>query len=152
MAGLPSRFRAGEVAVACVRAALGAAAALAEQRDGERPAIGLDRGEVEAAVVSERHFGVGGRPAGAGFAPLSRFWRASDGWVRTHANYPWHRAALLEVLGVSDDPGEVEAAVRGLPAVVVEDRVVAAGGVAAAVRSAAEWARMLRVRRWGGSH
>jgi hypothetical protein len=139
-AGLPSRFRVGELAVACVGAALLAAAALVEHRDGGWPALGLDPGQVGAAIVSERHFRIGGRPAGPGFAPLSRFWRAGDGWVRTHANYPWHRAALLEVLGVNDDPAEVETAVQGLPASVVEDRVVAAGGVAAAVRSAEEWA------------
>jgi hypothetical protein len=139
-AGLASRFRAGELAVACVGAALLAAAALVEQRDGEWPAIGLHPGQVQTAVVSERHFRIGQRLAGPGFAPLSRFWRASDGWVRTHANYPWHRAALLEVLGVNDDPAEVEAAVQDRPAGVVEDRVVAAGGVAAAVRSAEEWA------------
>ncbi|HWE56577.1 MAG TPA: CoA transferase, partial [Acidimicrobiales bacterium] len=139
-AGLASRFRTGELAVACVGAALLAAAALVEQRDGEWPAIGLHPGQVQTAVVSERHFRIGQRLAGPGFAPLSRFWRASDGWVRTHANYPWHRAALLEVLGVNDDPAEVEAAVQDRPAGVVEDRVVAAGGVAAAVRSAEEWA------------
>ncbi|MGW1120788.1 CoA transferase, partial [Streptomyces tanashiensis] len=31
----------------------------------------------------ERHLRVDGR-APVSFAPLSRFWRAADGWVRTH--------------------------------------------------------------------
>ncbi|KFD43879.1 hypothetical protein IU11_07380, partial [Cellulosimicrobium sp. MM] len=33
-----------------------------------------------------------------GFAPLSGFFRTADGWVRTHANYPHHRARLLALL------------------------------------------------------
>ena len=36
------------------------------------------------------------------FAPLSGFWRAADGWVRTHANYPHHRARLLAALDLPD--------------------------------------------------
>jgi CoA transferase family III len=136
---LPSRFAVEEAAVACVGVALRAAAVLHERRGGPRLAVGADRGQVAAAVRSERYFSWLGRPAGAGFAPLSRFWRAAGGWVRTHANYPWHRAALLGALGCADDAGEVAAAVARLPADVVENRVVAEGGVAAAVRSAAQW-------------
>ena len=82
---------------------------------------------------------VDGEPAGAGFAPLSRFWRASDGWVRTHGNYPWHREALLRALGCGDDREAVAAAIAGLGAREVEDLVTSAGGVAAAVRTEAEW-------------
>ena len=33
-----------------------------------------------------------------GFAPLSGFFRARDGWVRTHANYDHHRDRLLRAL------------------------------------------------------
>ena len=69
-----------------------------------------------------------------GFAPLSRFWRTADGWLRLHGNYPHHRAAALAVLG--DD---VERAAARWRAVDLEAAVVAAGGAAAAVRTAAEW-------------
>lgn len=78
-------------------------------------------------------------PAGNGidgFAPLSRLWPAADGWVRTHANYPWHRAALLTALGVTDDPGP---AIAALPATEVEHRVYAAGGLAVAARTPEQW-------------
>ncbi|HET6794495.1 MAG TPA: CoA transferase [Acidimicrobiales bacterium] len=136
---LPSRLRAEDAAVACVGVALMAAAALGRQRSGSVSAASVDRAAVAAAVRSERHFRVDGRPAGAGFAPLSRFWEAGDGWVRTHANYPWHRAALLAALGSSDDPDEVGAAIAALSAVAVEERVFGAGGIAAAVRTADEW-------------
>jgi crotonobetainyl-CoA:carnitine CoA-transferase CaiB-like acyl-CoA transferase len=94
---------------------------------------------VAAAVRSESFFRIGDRPAGAGFAPLSRFWRTADGWVRTHANYPWHRAALLRELGVPEDADAVAAALAERRARDVEEGVFAAGGVAAAVRSSDEW-------------
>jgi hypothetical protein len=94
---------------------------------------------------SERFFAVDGMAAGAGFAPLSRFWPAADGWVRTHANYPWHRRALLNALGVPDDAATVAemvgGAIAGLGCEEFEERVFAAGGVGAAVRSFDEWSR-----------
>jgi crotonobetainyl-CoA:carnitine CoA-transferase CaiB-like acyl-CoA transferase len=140
---LPSRLPVEDAAIACAGAALLAAAALHARRSGyAAPAAGLDRGQVAAAFRSERHLRLNGEAAlgsGAGFAPLSRFWRADDGWVRTHGNYPWHREALLRALGTSADPESVAAAIAGRGAREVENLVVGAGGVAAAVRSEAEW-------------
>jgi crotonobetainyl-CoA:carnitine CoA-transferase CaiB-like acyl-CoA transferase len=141
---LPSRLPAEDVAVACTGAALLAAAALHAQRggdDGSRgsPVARLDREHVAAAFRSEAHLRIGGQPAGPGFAPLSRFWRAADGWVRTHGNYPWHRAALLRALACADDPDSVAAALAELGAREAEDLVTGAGGVAAAVRGEADW-------------
>lgn len=105
--GLPSRLPAGDMAVACVATALTAAAGLQCQRGGARPRVRLDATHVTAAMRSERHLLVNGRGFGSGFAPLSRFWRAADGWVRTHGNYPWHRDALLRALGTADDPAHL---------------------------------------------
>ena len=143
---LPSRLPAEDVAIACAGAALLAAAALHSQRggdDGSRgsPVARLDRGHVAAAFRSEAYLRIGGEPAGPGFAPLSRFWRAADGWVRTHGNYPWHRAALLRALGCAGDPEPepVAAAIAELGAREAEDLVTGAGGIAAAVRGEASW-------------
>jgi len=141
---LPSRLAVEETAVACTAAALLAAAALHAQRggdDGSRssPAARLDRAHVAAAFRSEAYLRVAGQPAGPGFAPLSRFWRTADGWVRTHGNYPWHEAALLRALGCAGDPDVVAAALAGLEAREAEDLVSDAGGVAAAVRTEAAW-------------
>lgn len=136
---LPSRFAVEEVTVASVGAALLAAAALSQQRGASGGSVVLDRGHVADAVRSERLFRIGGRPAGAGFAPLSRFWTARDGWVRTHANYPWHRKALVSALGTSEEIGAVATVLADLPAEEVERRVFAAGGIAAAVRTTEEW-------------
>jgi hypothetical protein len=145
---LPSRLPAEDVAIACAGAALLAAAALHAQRGGDcgsrgSPVARLDRGHIAAAFRSEAFLRVGGEPAGPGFAPLSRFWRAADGWVRTHGNYPWHRAALLRALGcagdAAGDPEPVAAAIAELGAREAEDLVTRAGGVAAAVRDEAGW-------------
>ena len=143
---LPSRLPAEDVAIACTGAALLAAAALHAQRGGDSgsrgsPVARLDRGHVAAAFRSEAYLRIGGEPAGPGFAPLSRFWRASDGWVRTHGNYPWHRAALLRALGCAGDPEPepVAAAIAELGAREAEDLVTGAGGIAAAVRGEASW-------------
>ncbi|GAB3287313.1 CoA transferase [Parasphingorhabdus pacifica] len=125
-----SRLPVENTAIACVGAALLTAIA-----PGARSAR-LATGQVAAAVRSEAHVRRPGGDAPASFAPLSRFWPAADGWVRTHANYPWHRAALLWALG---EPADLAATIERLPALELERRVVEAGGVAAAVRTRREW-------------
>ena len=137
---LPSHLPVEDTAIACAGAALLAAAALHAGRGGaDLRILRLDRAHVAAAFRSEAWLRVNGEPSGPGFAPLSRFWRTRDGWVRTHANYPWHREALLQALGTSDDPGAVGAAIAGRGAHEVEDLVTGADGVAAAVRTGADW-------------
>ena len=74
-----------------------------------------------------------------GFATLSRFWRCADGWVRTHANYPWHEAALRQALGTDGDAETVGSVIGSMEGEVVEEAVFEAGGVAAAVRSVDDW-------------
>ncbi len=136
---LPSNLAVEDTAVACVASALLAAAALRRQRGTSVRGVILDRGHVTAAVRSERYFQRGGQSAGAGFASLSRFWRSADGWVRTHGNYPWHRAALAAALSTPEDIDAVGAAIAVLPSEQVEEQVCASGGIAAAVRSLEEW-------------
>src|SRR6516165_2847531 len=137
--GLPSRLPAGDAAIACVATALTTAAVLQRHRGGLRPQVQLDAAHVATAIRSEAHLRVNGHSFGSGFAPLSRFWRAADGWVRTHGNYPWHQQALLQALGTTADPEAVGSAISERPAEAVEADVVAAGGVAAAVRAAGQW-------------
>ncbi|MEO8693719.1 MAG: CoA transferase [Acidimicrobiales bacterium] len=137
---LPSHFAVEETAVACVAVALMAAAHLHQHRGGTVGDITIDREHVAGAVRSERFFRRGGQSAGVGFAALSRFWPAADGWVRTHANYPWHRNALLSAFDLDDgDIDSVGAAIAEMRALDVEERVFAAGGIAAAVRGVDEW-------------
>ena len=90
------------------------------------------------AFRSERFTRVAGSRSGIS-STRSRFLPAANGWIRLHANYPWHRARLLSVLGTSDDPDAVARAVARWPALVLEDAIAGAGGCAAAVRTLGEW-------------
>ncbi|MBO4254957.1 CoA transferase [Streptomyces griseorubiginosus] len=138
---LQGRLPARELARACVESCASAAAGVAALRAGldRVPEVRVDDGAVATAFHSERHVLVDGR-APVTFAPLSRFWRTSDGWVRTHANYPHHRSRLLGVLGVPEDVGAVEAALAERTSAEVEESVYAAGGLAVALRTPEEWA------------
>jgi CoA-transferase family III len=127
-----------ELLVGAAGAMLLAAGELAEARTGRAPAVALDVDRLAIAAASERYVLLNGASLGPGFDPLSAFFRARDGWVRTHGNYAWHREALLRALEAT--PETVPAAVAARDAVEVEEAVVAAGGCAAAVRTAAEWA------------
>ncbi|MFE6531124.1 CoA transferase [Streptomyces rochei] len=144
---LEARLPVRALASACVGACALAAAELAARRaaPGGVPAVRVDDGAVAAAFTSERHLRIGGREP-VSFAPLSRLWRTADGWVRTHANYPHHRARLLAALGLARDTEDARAVdavgslLAGLPARSVEETVYAAGGAAVALRTPEEWA------------
>ncbi|PWI19255.1 hypothetical protein DI272_37690 [Streptomyces sp. Act143] len=135
---LQARLPVRELARACVGACARAAAELGALRAGrdEVPDVRVDDGAVATAFTSERHLLINGR-APVNFAPLSRFWRTADGWVRTHANYPHHRERLLKVMGPADS---LEAAFAERSALEVEEAVYAAGGLAVALRTPEEWA------------
>ncbi|MEV5970601.1 CoA transferase [Streptomyces sp. NPDC051921] len=132
---LPARLPVMDLA----RATVAVCSLAAAERAGAAGPVRVDDGAVATAFVSERHLRVDGR-APVSFAPLSRFWRAADGWVRTHANYPHHRSALLAALGTADSVEDVAAAIAEREAVEVETAVYAAGGLAVALRTPEEWA------------
>ncbi|MFJ3906703.1 CoA transferase [Streptomyces sp. NPDC090025] len=132
---LPARLPVMDLA----RATVAVCALAAAERAGLPGPVRVDDGAVATAFVSERHLRVDGR-APESFAPLSRFWRAADGWVRTHANYPHHKAALLAALGTGDAVDAVAAAIAERTAVDVETAVYGAGGLAVALRTPEEWA------------
>jgi crotonobetainyl-CoA:carnitine CoA-transferase CaiB-like acyl-CoA transferase len=134
--GLASVLPVDALAQGSVAAAAGAAALLT---GGPMPQ--LDAARIGSSFRADQLLRIDGEAPG-GFAPLSGFWRAADGWVRTHANYPHHRRRLLEALGLDDDaePTDLATAIEARPAHEVEDDVVAAGGIAVAVRSRRTWA------------
>lgn len=137
--GLRSTLPVRELARATVGVCSLAAAELLQQRNkGTLPVVRVDEGAVAVAFTSERHLRVDGRPIPL-FAPLSGFWQTADGWVRTHANYPHHRARLLAALDIPD-AGDDADLVRRLSSVLaeraaldVQESVYAAGGLAVAV-------------------
>jgi hypothetical protein len=117
--------------VAAVGASLLAATA------GTGAPVALDTRQLAVALRSERHLRRDGASPGSPFDPLSAFHRARNGWLRLHANYPWHREAALRVLGCAEADAPAAIAERG--AVELETAVHEAGGVAAAVRTEQEW-------------
>ncbi|MFJ9340138.1 CoA transferase [Streptomyces sp. NPDC101733] len=132
--GLEGLLPVRELARATVAVCGLAAAELAAVRAGtpDVAPVVVDEGAVATAFVSERHLRIDGR-APVSFAPLSGFWPAADGWVRTHANYPHHEAALVRALGVPATPDAVREALGALSAVEAQERVYGEGGLAVAV-------------------
>ncbi|WBL17895.1 CoA transferase [Citricoccus sp. NR2] len=94
---------------------------------------------VAASFASLEQLRVDGRSP-QGFAPLSGFHRTADGWVRLHANYPHHRAALERFLDTSDETQMTER-LASFTADEIEIGLDSHGGVAAVVRSTDDWNR-----------
>ncbi|GEL23948.1 CoA transferase [Pseudonocardia sulfidoxydans NBRC 16205] len=137
---LTSRFPVTDVSAAVVGAALLAATA-GDGTGGAGPEVGIDTRQLGVAMRSERYLRRDGASPGDPFDPLSAYHRTADGWLRLHANYPWHRAAARRVLDLPDDagPGDVAAAARHWNAEELETAVHRNGGVAAAVRTEEQW-------------
>lgn len=71
--------------------------------------------------------------------PIAGNYQTRDGWIRLHTNLPHHRDAALSVLGCAGNREAVAEAVLSWDRDALETAVVANGGVAAAMRSRAEW-------------
>ncbi|MCF7550038.1 CoA transferase [Pseudonocardia sp. WMMC193] len=130
---LGSRFPVTAFGTAAIGAALLAAS--------DRP-VAIDTRQAAVVLRSERYLRKVGVAPGSLFDPLSAFHRTADGWIRLHANYPWHAEAARRVLGLTADAGldEVRAAIGTWEKVPLETALHEAGGVAAATRTEAEWA------------
>jgi crotonobetainyl-CoA:carnitine CoA-transferase CaiB-like acyl-CoA transferase len=117
-----------------------AAAGLAGAALRARDRVKVDPRQVAVSFRNDQLQTVNGERQ-PGFAPLSGFFAAEDGWVRTHANYPHHRTRLLRALGLHDAAtrDDVMTAIAGRRAQDVEDVVTADHGIAARVRTVREW-------------
>ena len=136
---LPSAYAVTDLAAAAVAVAALAAQRLAEQL-GTLPAqpVIIDR------RLASLWFSQSLRPVGWDLPPVwdgvAGDYQAADGWIRLHTNAPHHRSAALGVLGCDESRDAVSSAVSRWQRHELEAAVVAAGGCAAAMRSAGEWA------------
>jgi hypothetical protein len=101
---LPAALAVNTLACGSVAAAGLAGAAL---RGGQR--VHVDPRQVSVSFRNDQLQTVNGARQ-PGFAPLSGFFEAGDGWVRTHANYPHHRTRLLRALGLHEGATREDAA------------------------------------------
>ncbi|WP_420121936.1 CoA transferase [Nakamurella sp.] len=140
---LASRYDVTGLAADAVAWAASGAAELLSVRNEEPPrAVTVDRVAAAAAFAGERLLSPIGWSLPPIWDPLAGDYRAADGWVRLHTNYPHHRAAVLAGLDLPTDGWSrevVAAAVAGRLADDVESAVVAAGGPAAALHPYAAW-------------
>ncbi|WP_019938827.1 CoA transferase [Bordetella sp. FB-8] len=72
--------------------------------------------------------------------PVAGNYATRDGWIRLHTNAPHHRAAAERVLGGHEDRAGMAASVAAWDALELETAIVQAGGCAAQMRSAQDWA------------
>ncbi|WP_420857287.1 CoA transferase [Marivivens marinus] len=133
----PSAFAVTDLATAAY-GYLGASLAGLIGQDKSRPNVTVDRRLASLWYAQSIH------PFGWELPPvwdaLAGVYETRDGWVRLHTNLPHHKAAALRVLGCEPDLDAVQRAIRSWGADEVETSIVAEGGVAAMMRSEAEWA------------
>lgn len=128
---LPGSFPVSEFASAAVAAALESFSHGSPQTVDCRQACAVFRSE---SLIQT--------PEGGAFTlwdSVSGDYQARDGWIRIHANYPWHKQAALEVLAAEEERGAVQLKVRDWEARALESAIVASGGCAAAMRDRSEW-------------
>lgn len=151
--GLPSVYAVDAFATACVTLATAAIAELVAVRAptpaspaGERVSeavreVRVDRRHAAVAFRSERYQEPVGWTLPAIWDPIAGDYRTADGWIRIHTNYATHRAAALAALGEPEPTREAVARVVGTrTGEALEEAIVAAGGAAAMMRTAAAWA------------
>ncbi|MDR3516356.1 MAG: CoA transferase [Azospirillaceae bacterium] len=134
---LPSAFAVTDLAAASTAAAGLAVSEFCAGPGSTGPLVTIDR------RLASFWFATSLRPEGwsppTPWDAIAGDYRAADGWIRLHTNAPAHRNAALTVLGVDADKDRVTGAVASWSADGLESAIVAAGGCAARLRSAAEW-------------
>lgn len=138
---LPSCFAVSQLLSASVEAVGSAASSLVEALGlaPSPPSVRVDQRLVSLWSGCSIH------PVGWKMPPVwdsvAGDYKTQDGWIKLHTNLAHHRRAALTVLGTEPDRDLVAQAVAGWEAEALETAIVAAGGVAAAMRSRDEWVR-----------
>jgi crotonobetainyl-CoA:carnitine CoA-transferase CaiB-like acyl-CoA transferase len=136
---LPSAFDVTGLATGAVAVATMAAAELVgARRRSTPPHVTIDSTAACAAFLAEKLFVPLGWSLPPVEDPITGNYRASDGWIRLHTNYTYHRAAVEQVVGASDRES-VQTNVSRWAATELENAIEAAGGCAAAMRDRQAW-------------
>jgi crotonobetainyl-CoA:carnitine CoA-transferase CaiB-like acyl-CoA transferase len=139
---LPTPFRITETSTAALAAVGLAVSDLWELRTGRRQRIAIDARQATASLRSGHYLNMEGADVSAAAHSIMGVYPAKNGrWSYVHANFPNHRAAALEVLGVAEDRDAVRKAVAQWDALELEEAIIAAKGAGGMVRTMEEWAR-----------
>ncbi|NNE74760.1 MAG: CoA transferase [Acidimicrobiales bacterium] len=141
---LPSIFRVTDAAVISIGAALLAAGELWATRTGQPPpAVAIDPVHAAAAFASSAYLRIDDDPLANPWDPLAGHYPAARGrWIQLHTNFVHHRAAALAALRLPAGTTEravVAAAIAERDPFALETDIIDRGGVAYAMRTAAEW-------------
>lgn len=139
---LPTPFRITETSTATLAAVGLAAADLWALRTGQSQDVAVDARQATASLRSGKYMHLGGAPVSTERHGIMGVYPAKNGrWSYLHCNFPNHRAAALQVLGVPEDREAVRQAVAQWDALELEEAIIAAKGAGGMVRSMEEWAR-----------
>lgn len=139
---LPTPFRISETAAATLAAVGLAASDLWELRTGRRQSVAVDVRQATASLRSGHYLSLDGAHVSPAPNSVMGVYPAKNGrWSYLHCNFPNHRAAALEVLGVAEDREAVRKAVAQWDALELEEAIIAAKGAGGMVRTMQEWAQ-----------
>lgn len=140
---LPTPFRIATAGAATIAATGLAAADLWELRTGRRQAVAVDLRRAAASLRSSHYMKLGDGEVSTARHSIMGVYPSKDGrWSYLHTNFPNHRAAAMQVLGVTEeDRAAVGRAVLRWNALDLEEAIIAAKGAGGMARSQAEWAR-----------
>src|SRR5947199_1227705 len=139
---LPTPCRIGETAAATLAATGLAASDLWQLRTGRAQQVAVDLRQATASLRSGYYLKMEQAEVKHERNPVMGMYPAKNGrWSYIHANFPNHRAAALQVLGVPEDKEAVRQAVAKWDALELEEAIIATKGAGGMVRSMAEWAQ-----------
>jgi crotonobetainyl-CoA:carnitine CoA-transferase CaiB-like acyl-CoA transferase len=139
---LPTPFRIGETSAAALAAVGLAVSDLWELRTGRRQEVTVETRQATASLRSGHYMKLDGAPLPTDRNTVMGVYPARNGrWSYLHCNFPNHREAALEVLGVPEDREAVRKAVAGWDALELEEAIIAARGAGGMVRTMEEWAK-----------
>jgi crotonobetainyl-CoA:carnitine CoA-transferase CaiB-like acyl-CoA transferase len=139
---LPTPFRIGETSAAALAAVGLAVSDLWALRTGRRQDVAVDTRQATASLRSGHYLKMDGADVSTERNTVMGVYPAKNGrWSYLHCNFPNHRAAALNVLGVLEDREAVRQAVAKWDALELEEAIIAAKGAGGMVRTMDEWAK-----------
>src|SRR4029453_8575788 len=139
---LPTPFRIGETSAAALAAVGLAVSDLWALRTGHRQDVAVDTRQATASLRSGHYLKMDGADVSTERNTVMGVYPAKNGrWSYLHCNFPNHRAAALNVLGVPEDREAVRQAVARWDAFELEEAIIAAKGAGGMVRTMEEWAQ-----------